>query len=125
MFYRKLTIPELHQTGVLYPGKNYKYILLEDIRYYSKRYGKWITCKTGMLSDGATSAIDFDPEAFFLHDRLCEDGTFADGTPCTNWQASTVYSSVLWKNKRWFQAIYRWPATWLGGGGKCKDVGMW
>lgn len=132
-FYRKLTYGEKQQADKLYPNSNYKYILLQDIAWYSKRYKKWVRCKAGMLSDGASGAMDIESYSWWYHDQLCNTGVWDDGTPCTNWQASQVISRILyeeWKYNplkqpfRGIRAILWRPATWLFGGGKCRDNGM-
>jgi len=133
-FYRKLNAAERSTVNKLYPGKGYKYILLEDISFYSIKYKKWVKCKCGMLSDGATGAMDINSESWWFHDQLCNTGKWADGTPCNNWQASRVISTVLfneWKENpikrpfRGLRAILWRPATWLFGGQKARANGMW
>lgn len=118
----------------------YKYKLLQPIRYWSKRYQKWIKLPVGYLSDGATGAIDIDGPircerlednnvvytsmAWWVHDKLCDTGVFEDGTPCTNWQASQVLQDILYKEGRYVRA-HRWFwATWLFGGDKARENGM-
>jgi len=88
--------------------------------YYSKRYKKHITVPYGYPSDGATGAIDIDSNGWWVHDVLCDKGVFDDGTPCTNWQASTILSDILREEGRWVRAIYWWPFTYLFGGGECR-----
>ena len=96
------------------------YYRKEKLVYYSKRYNKYITVDKGYPSDGATGAIDIDSDGWWVHDKLCDTGLFDDGTKCTNFQASTILSDILWKEKRWFRTIYWWPITYLFGGGKCR-----
>jgi hypothetical protein len=101
------------------------YRLLDEIRYTSPRYGKTITVPAGRVSDGATGAMDITSRGWWVHDELCNTGQWDDGTPLTNWQCSQVLQDILaaegrtWQSKRWF-----W-ATWLFGGGKARDNGMW
>ena len=123
MMYRKLTKDERYKLAVMYHDKKYKYILLEDISYTSKD-GKTLSCQCGELSNGADSAIDLCPEAFFLHDKGCVTGKWDDGSAMTNYECSTMYSTVLWKNGHWLPALYRFPATFLFGGNKCRE-NMW
>ena len=101
------------------------YFLKYDINYYSKRYDKVVIVPLGYESDGATGAIDIHSEAWWIHDKLCDTGVFEDGTLCTNWQASQVLSDVLRKEGRWIRAQYWFTFTWLFGGGKARDNGMW
>ena len=94
------------------------------IDYYSLRYSKRVSVPVGYLSDGATGAIDIYSRSWWVHDKLCDTGVWHDGTPCTNWQASTVLSDILRSEGRWFRArTWRW-ATFLFGGGKCRER-MW
>ncbi len=111
------------------------YTLNYTINYHSPRYNKNVTVPKGYVSDGATGAIDIQSEAWKVHDWLCGNylgtrpkppgGQWDDGTPCTNWQASTVLSDILKAEGRWIRARYWWAATWLFGGGKARDVGMY
>lgn len=100
------------------------YKLNETIAYHSRRYGKTVTVPAGMISDGATGAMDITSRGWWIHDRLCNTGIWDDGTPLTNWQCSQVLQDVLteegrrWQGHRWF-----W-ATWLFGGGKARQNGM-
>ena len=110
--------------------EKYKYKLLTSYRYYSKRYSKHITVPYGYLSDGATGAKDIHSWSWWVHDKLCDTGMFDDGTKCSNWQASRILSDILaseWSIQRPFRGIrsFLWlPATWLFGGGKCRENGM-
>jgi len=103
---------------------NTGYILLEEFAYFSHRYEKWIFAHLGEEFDGATGAIDICPPAWIAHDVLCRDGKFADGTPCSNWQASRVLTDILKEKGHWVRR-YTWLwATFLFGGGKARDNGM-
>jgi hypothetical protein len=103
---------------------NGRYRLNESIVYHSIRYNKTVTVPAGFISDGATGAMDIASRAWFVHDQLCVSGEFDDGTKVSNWQCSQVLQDVLkeegryWQSKRWF-----W-ATWLFGGGKARENGM-
>ena len=93
------------------------YVLSKTIRYYSVRYQRAVTVKSGACSDGATGAFDIKSASWWVHDALCEKCTWDNGEPLTNWQASSVLSDILRSEGRWFRAItWRW-ATWLFG---CK-----
>ena len=105
--------------------RDHQYELREDINYYSERYDKSVFCKKGDESDGATGAFDIRSSAWWVHDQLCETGRFADGTKCTNWQASTICSDILKSEGRWFRARTWFAATWFAGGCKARDNGMW
>ena len=93
-----------------------KYMLLDDYDYYSITYGRWVRLKTGFLSDGATGARDLpDSWSWLVHDKLCDDAAWDDGSPCSAWQASQVLSDILdsegYGMRRW---TWKW-ATFLFG----------
>lgn len=106
-----------------------------EIRWFSKRYRKWVVVPRGRRSDGATGAPDIKSIGWIVHDEICIDGHFADGTPCNNWQASRCITDIL-KEEAWAMNlgikralragrayIWFWP-TWAFGGGKCRDNGL-
>jgi len=101
-----------------------KYTNPAEIKFYSKRYGKYITVPKGYHSDGATGAIDIWSEAWWVHDKLCDTGKFDDGALCTNFMASSILCEVLRKEGRWIRSIFWWLPTFLFGGGKCRER-MW
>lgn len=106
------------------PKKPYK--LIKRISYKSTTYGKWVIVPFGRRSDGATGAVDLiDSDVFWIHDELCDQGEFEDGTKCTNWMCSTVLSEVLKRDGHWIRARYWFVATFLFGGGKARENGMW
>lgn len=100
------------------------YRVLENIAYFSVRYGKWIGAEKGDRSDGATFAKDIDSFGWIFHDELCNDGTFEDGTVCVNWQASHVLTDIMQVEGYWFRTRSWFWATWLSGGGKARENGM-
>jgi len=105
----------------------FKYMLLCPASIYSKRYEKWVHLKAGMLSDGATFARDLKGSWSWLgHDKLCNDCCWADGTPCTNWQASQFLDDILEAEEQGLEEVtWKW-ATFLFGGWKIKKrVGWW
>jgi hypothetical protein len=105
-------------------GKH-KYSNPKEIKYFSFRYKKWVIVPEGYRSDGASGpASDIWSDAWWVHDVLCDRGTFEDGTKCTNWQASRVLSDVLGGEGRWIRSKTWWFATFLFGGGKARDNGM-
>ena len=101
-----------------------KYWNKKEIRYYSKRYGKLITVPENYPSDGATFASDIYSDSWWVHDLLCDRGTFDDGTPCTNIQASMILRDILLSEGRYIRAAYWSFFTFLFGGGRCRDNGM-
>ena len=102
-----------------------KYQLDEDIKYTSYRYGKSITLYEGMLSDGASGAVDVNSSAWWFHDKLCNNCVWDDGTKLTNWQASHVLGDILKEEGRWVRARTWFWSTWLLGCSGCKDNGWW
>lgn len=98
-----------------------------EFTYYSHRYNKAVTVPLNYKSDGASGpALDVCSKAWFSHDMLCETGLWDDGTKCTNWQASQVISDILKDDcGRWFRAHTWFWATFLFGGGKARDNGLW
>jgi len=95
------------------------------LRYYSKRYGKYIDVERGFPSDGATGAIDIKSGGWWVHDKICTTWKFSDGTTRTNFQASSILSDILRKEGRWCRAIYWWPATYAFVGCKLLAVNLW
>jgi hypothetical protein len=115
-------IPEYKVTEEDNDGKMYE--LLEPIRYLSTRYGKVVSADRGYRSDGASGAFDIRSLGWWVHDVLCDRGTWDDGSPCTNWQASTVLADILRSEGRMTRSVYWWIATWTLGGGKARENGM-
>ncbi len=105
-------------------GKD-RYICIENIGYFSKRYQKWIIREAQDSSDGATYARDIDSFGWLFHDELCDTGLWEDGTPCTNWQGSFVLRDILAEKDFWFRENSWFVMTWLLGGKKLRKNGMW
>ena len=102
------------------------YMVIKDKTYHSKRYDKDISISvTDKPYDGATGAMDIDSFGWLFHDVLCRDGCFSDGSLCTNLQASAVLGDILSDEGRWFRRGSWFVATWLLGGGKARDNGMY
>ncbi len=79
-----------------YENAGMKYRLLESHSYYSKQFGKFVHLKAGMLSDGATGARDLPKSwSWWVHDKLCIDSKWADGSPCSALDASSVLYDIL------------------------------
>lgn len=102
-----------------------KYIKETQLLYYSSRYKRHVLVPEGYASDGATGARDIVSNAWWVHDKLCDEGKFYDGTPCTNWQASMILKDILKSEGRWFRARSWFVMTWLFGGGKARENGMY
>ena len=91
-----------------------RYLLLEDFTYFSPRYRRSITVENGIY-DGATGAIDIKTKGWWIHDQICRNPFFDDGTPITAWQAAQILSDILADEGRWFRK-YTWKfATFLFG----------
>ena len=105
---------------VLYGGRGYE--LTDTMRGYSTRYKKAITAPKGMIYDGATGVPDIQSAAPVYHDVVCHFGSFDDGTPCSNWQASWILRDIMAKEGRggrsrtWFYGtlVFRPLSNWLG-----------
>lgn len=107
-------------------GVTIGYQVMKDYHYFSKRYRKHVVVRaTDKPYDGASGAIDIDSFGWLIHDVLCREGEFEDGTICTNWQASKVLSDILKSEGRWFRGRSWFIATWLFGGGKARENGMY
>lgn len=113
-------------------GGSKKWIRTKPLRYLSPRYGKWIIIDKGYESDGATGAIDMASNAWWVHDKICETGTWHDGSPCSRWQASMVLHDVLVAEAycesdliKWFRAKYWFVATYYFGCFKTKRKPFW
>ena len=102
-----------------------KYRNKEEIVYHSPRYNRYITVPKGYPSDGATFAVDIYSDAWWVHDLMCDRGTWDDGAPCTNLQASRVLSDILKSEKRRFRSVYWFWCTLAFGGTKLKKKNGW
>lgn len=101
-----IDIPKYHK-------EDDKYILDEGFIYKSARFNKFVVLDEGYESDGATGALDIPSAAWWVHDKLCEDMRWDDGTHCTRWQGSIVISDILRTEGRWARKIYWKYATYL------------
>lgn len=101
-----------------------KYRNQKRIEYYSRRYNKTVIVPKDYQSDGATGARDIVSESWWVHDKLCDSGVFEDGTKCTNWQASCIIGDILRAEGRTHRARYWKWFTFMGGGGKARENGM-
>jgi hypothetical protein len=102
-----------------------KYANKAEIVYTSPRYNKVIIVPVGYKSDGASSiAVDIYSDGWWVHDVMCDRGTWQNGDKCTNWQASMVLSDILADEHRWFRSKTWLIGTFLFGGGKARKNGM-
>lgn len=86
-----------------------KYILRETIMYWSERYRKYVIVEEGFESDGASGpASDIVSLSWWVHDKVCDTGTWADGTPISAGQTAMVLRDCLLLEGRWVRAI-SWP----------------
>lgn len=100
-----------------------KYRLPYTIRYYSRRYDKWMTVPNGYPSDGASGpALDVWSEAWWVHDRACpndegeaipaecvgfweRNGFWDDGSACGPRESSHILADILRAEGRWARAL--------------------
>jgi len=101
-----------------------KYQLCHHLGYYSRRYHRDVEVLDGMLSDGATGARDVKSAAWWIHDKLCATGTWADGAPITNWQASMVLADILYADGFKVRAFTWFVTTYLFGCKAARKNGM-
>ena len=117
--------------------EGYKYELLETYVYHSGLFNRTKTVPRGRRSDGATHARDLGARhlpllvriihflyrrrktnrtaAWWVHDEFCIDPYWDDGTPVTNFVASTVLAVILYSDGYWLEAYTWWVATLFGG----------
>jgi len=101
-------------------GRIKGYRLNNEIVYRSPRYRKTITVEPGFVSDGASGpAEDIVSRAWWVHDKLCTNWEFDDGSPCSNLQASFVLHDILKSEGRWLRCMGWFLATWLYGPIRC------
>jgi hypothetical protein len=101
-----MTSPKFHKEG------NW-YVIDEDFTYFSPRYKKHVFLPNGFRSDGASGpAEDIVSTSWFIHDKMCKERKWMDGTPCTAWEASAVLHDILLEEGRWFRARTWFVATY-------------
>lgn len=93
------------------------YVALMAWGWVSERYGKKVVIREGTVRDGATGAWDIVSLSWWIHDQLCADGHWADGSDVSPWQAASVLGDILRAEGRWARATYWKWATYLLG---CK-----
>ncbi len=92
------------------------YILLEKLIWLDKATDKFITVPKYFISDGASGAIDIKSKGWWIHDWLCEENGYDDGTYCNNWNASRILSGILFSERRPFRSLYWRVSTFILGG---------
>lgn len=95
------------------------YVSHEDFVYYSPRYKLSVFVQKGQVRDGASGAMDIKSSSWWVHDQLCADGKWYNGTPCTRVQAANVLYDILWDEGHYLRAHSWRAATYLFG---CKSV---
>ena len=103
-----------------------KFMLLTPQSYWSPRYKKIVAADAGFKWDGATGAVDLEgSKSHLMHDVLCNNAVWNDGTRVSNWQASQVLKDILkQEGYKIRQYTWRW-ATFLAGGWKIKRKNGW
>ena len=86
------------------------YVLHNSLTYHSPRYGRTATVPCGYRSDGASGpARDIASAAWWVHDYLCDQSRWDDGTLTTPWQRSAVLSDILRAEGHYVSAVtWRW-----------------
>lgn len=100
------------------------YRINETVYYKSHRYNRSVVIPKGTIRDGASGAMDIRSLSWWVHDQLCAEGVWDDGTPVTNWQASCVLSDILYNEGRWFRARSWLLATYALGCKNARKQGM-
>jgi hypothetical protein len=91
-----------------------RYILRSPIVYYSRRYGKWLTCPIGMDSDGASGpAMDITSQGWWCHDWACGHKRWDDGSYITPLQRSMILHDILRAEGRQIRAKTWMPVVWF------------
>jgi hypothetical protein len=102
-----------------------KFRLIREVRYLT-RYGKLIIAKVDYEWDGATGAKDLEGSmSHLIHDVLCDNAVFEDGTRVSNWQASCVLKDILKSEGYWIRKYSWFVVTFLLGGRKIKKKNGW
>lgn len=115
-----------------------RYVMIDTMVYRSPRYGKEVVLEKGYRSDGASGAVDIDGPvmcydleereyvdkslSWWVHDKLCDTGVWADGTPCSNWQASMVLKDILKAEGHWLRDSWWMISTWLFRAAKTRRL---
>jgi len=100
--------------------ENEKYILIDSIIYYSKRFKKIMTVESGFISDGATGAEDLVSESWWVHDKACKNRKWDDGSLCDARQSAWIIHDILLEEGRWFRARSWGFFTYLYQ--RCKEL---
>ena len=92
-----------------------RYQVIKHKSYFSERYQKRVEIHiTDAPYDGATGAKDINSFSWLFHDVLKRNRVWADGTECTNLQASFVIYDILKSEARhirqylWFTGTLIW-----------------
>ena len=103
-----------------------KFMMLRDIIYWSQRYKHYIKAPAGFKSDGASGAVDLEGSwSWLMHDVLCDNACWEDGSPLSNWQASWVLRDILSAEGYSVRKFTWFYMTFLFGGRKVKKRNGW
>lgn len=96
-------------------GKHHtSYITLEEIKWFSHRYQRWLTVPKGYESDGASGpAIDITSLSWWVHDWACDKKQWDDFTDITPTERSGIIFDLLMAEGRQVRAVYWAAATWV------------
>lgn len=92
-------------------SKRRTYYCPKDFSHTDGKTSKTVTAPAGYPSDGASGAIDIYSYGWFVHDVLCDRGTWDDGAKCKPKDASRVLRDILRSEGRRFRAFYWYWAT--------------
>ena len=101
-----------------------KYQALEYYIYHSSMFNQDVEIFEGDRSDGASGAFDIKSNSWWIHDKICKTGCWKSGQKMCNFVASTVIGNILATEGHYRRSVYWWFATFFGGGGKCRENGM-
>ena len=112
-------------TQLKYPPPRYEvigkqqYRSLEDYVWKDPKNGKLIVIPKGTVSDGASGAYDVFGASWWVHDAICVDPHYEDGTPIGAHNAARILSHILRANGRLFRSVSWYVATYFFG---CKNA---
>ena len=86
------------------------------VKWAIRKYlGPWITNR---VKNKVTAG-------WFVHDAFCEHPYWDDGTPVSNFVASTILSCILYTDGYVIESVLWWWGTFLFGGQKIKKEVGW
>lgn len=129
--------PILQYLVVVYPDRKVRYILKSaELSHYSHTYHKRKTIKFGYESDGSSGGVDKPSKYWWIHDAICDNPKWDDGTPINAKQAATVIKEILREEATrylrkldsvftYLQSYYIPGLTFLFGCKRARENGWW